>query len=239
MKKIQYDVPLITQVGEECVQTSTAQLLQFYSKNKSVREIKNEVPVYVGEDGHVLGTSIGHIATFLQKQGFKTTLHCVDLEIFDQSWHSLPREGLLTKLNQRLPHLVHSRYDKEACAVIVDGYRTFLHAGGTITFPVVDPKYFQDLLAKGPFLAVVSYTFLNNWERLHFSDSQKKIIKDSIKGSPTTHMVVVSGCDDTTFQIVDPDPINGGIRTVSANKLMGSYYLAAVDMDAMLISVEV
>ncbi|OQX51014.1 hypothetical protein B5M47_02220 [candidate division CPR3 bacterium 4484_211] len=86
MRAIDYDILIIKQGFQVCVQANAAQILRFYSINKTVEEIKKEVPVYVSREGKRLGSSIGHIATYFINQGFEVTIHTVDLEIFDRSW---------------------------------------------------------------------------------------------------------------------------------------------------------
>ena len=46
MEEISYDVPLLTQNVQDCVQASASQILAYYGINKTIDEIKNEVPVY-------------------------------------------------------------------------------------------------------------------------------------------------------------------------------------------------
>jgi hypothetical protein len=72
--------------------------------------------------------------------------------------------------------------------------------------------------------------------KLYALDIQDR--RDSIKGSPSTHAVVISGYEDGSFIITDPDDVCGGIRKIAAGHLIGSFYLAETDFDCILITVK-
>ena len=162
MKPISYDVPLVVQGPEECVQASAAQILAFYGITKNISEIKEEVPMLFSKDGRPLGTSFAHIALYFVELGFHTTMHIADLEIFGRRWANLSRDELLAKLDQRAPHLKHSVYDQEMLDVYFDGYSRFLKAGGEIVLPIITHAYLRSLLEQGPVYASVDYQLLNN-----------------------------------------------------------------------------
>lgn len=89
MKSILYPIIPAKQTIQDCVQANASMLLQHYGIKKSVKEIKTEVPVYVSKDGKPLGSSLGHIAIYFIKLGFKTILHVADIQIFGSSWSGL------------------------------------------------------------------------------------------------------------------------------------------------------
>jgi len=238
MKSINYNVPRIKQGFQDCAQASVVQVLNYYGIKKTVADVKKEVPVYVSKKGLTLGSSIGHIATYLLRLGFKATMHIVDIEIFDRSWANFSKEKLIKSLRQRKKFIRHPKYDKDTINVIVEGYIEFLKNGGNIKFPIIDKQYLLELLEKGPVIAIVSSNFFYSMPKTRFDKSGKKIIKDSIKGSSATHVVVISGHKADKFKIVDPAPKLGGIKWYKTGHLLGSIYLAETDFDSLLISLE-
>ena len=235
MKTKLYDVPLIKQGLQNCVQASAAQILNFYGINKSIKDIQKEVPVYISKNGKPLGTSLGHIAAYFATLGFSVTLHTVDVEIFDQSWGKISQKKLIENLKKRRPFVKHARYDNDALDVIFDGYLSLLKLGGNIKLPLLNKKYIENLLANGPVYAVVSYNFLNSSPKFSL-DKHNKLTEDSIKGEPATHAIVLAGLNEDKFLIVDPDEIYGGKRWISSERLIGSIYLAETDFDCLLIT---
>jgi len=234
MKPINYEVPLIKQGLQDCVQASAAQIIGFYGVNRSLEEIKKEVPVYISKDGRPLGSSLGHIATYFLTLGFATTIHTVDIQIFDRTWGKLTKEEIIEKLIQRRKYIKHPIYKEEEFDLIFDGYISFLKSGGEISFPIITNKYIFNLLTKGPIYAVINFQFLNSAPKYAFENGQ--IVRDDIKGDAGTHAVVISGFKNNRYVIVDPDNNHGGIREIEADHLLGSFYLAQIDYDNLLIS---
>jgi hypothetical protein len=234
---IGYKVLLLKQGIQECAQASTASLLNFLGIMKTIEQVKAEVPVYVDAKGKLKGTSIGHMASYLIKLDLKVTLHTVDIQVFDQTWKGLSKVELLNNLKARQASLKHPEYDKEGIAAIIEGYRMFLDAGGKMVMPIIDEEYLYNLLIQGPFLAVVSYNFLNQTSKYAWVEGNDKPIQDPVKGKPSTHMIVVNGYKDHQFQIMDPDYEFGGRRWINSSLLVGSIYLAETDFDSLLISV--
>lgn len=238
MKPIIHDVPLIQQGLQDCVQASAAQLLQFYRIDKSIDDIKAEVPVYISKDNQPLGSSIGHIAKYFIDQGFNTTIHTSDIQIFDPSWKKYSNKQLIDHLMKRQTDVKHPTYDQEAFNVIFDGYISFLKFGGQIAFPLIDEKYLVELLQKGPIYTIVSYQFLNQSPKAVFDKDKDEFTNDSIKGNVGTHAVILAGYKDNQFLIIDPDKKFGGKRWFSSSHLIASFYLAQTDYDNLLITLE-
>lgn len=188
--------------------------------------------------GLPLGSSVGHMATYFLKLGFKVTMHIVDIEIFDRSWANLSKKELIKNLEKRKKFIKHPRYDSETFDLIFEGYISFIKLGEIVKFPIIDEEYFLNLLEKGPIYAVVSYNFLNSVAKHKFVKSGKKSIKDSIKGSPGTHVVIISGYKNGKFKITDSDPKFLGERWLKPGHLIGSIYLAETDFDPLLITLE-
>jgi len=237
MKEISYDIPLITQNIQDCVQSSASQILSYYGINKTIDEIKKEVPVYINSDGKPLGSSLGHIATYFIQLGLETTLHSVDIEIFDRSWKNLDNQAIIQKLKERRKYLKHARYEESALDLVVSGYVLFLEKGGNIIFPIVDEAYLYKLLQKGPIFTILSYNFLNQVPKYTFIPEGKSI-QDSIMGAPSTHAVVISGYKQGKFEITDPDYEFEGKRLIDAGQIIGAFYLAETDFDPLLITLK-
>lgn len=237
MEEISYNVPLLKQNVRDCVQTSASQILAYYGISKSIEDIKSEVPVYTTLNGNQLGSSIGHIATYFVRLGFITTIHSVDIELFDRSWKNDTNQFIIENLKNRRIYLKHSRYDESALDLIVNGYTQFLKENGGIIFPIVDESYLYNLLQSGPIYSILSYNFLNQVSK-YIIDSEGKCIQDSIEGTPSTHAVIISGYKQGMFEITDPDFEFGGKRLIPTGLLIGAFYLAETDFDPMLITLK-
>jgi len=237
MKPISHKVPLIQQGLQDCVQASASQLLKFYSIEKSLDEIKKEVPVYVSSEGKPLGSSLGHIAKYFLKLGLKVTMHTADIEIFDLSWTALSNSKIVEKLKERRRYVRHSIYGEDEFNVIFDGYISFLENGGMVKIPMVTSRYIYDLLKNGPVYIAVSYQFLNSVSKYSYHKNTIGFKNDDIGGENATHTVVISGYKDGKFTIVDPDKVNGGIKEIDSDRLLGAFYLAQINFDNVLITV--
>jgi len=237
MKEVGYDIPLLTQNTQDCAQSSASQILSYYGIKKSIEDIKKEVPVYISSEGKPLGSSLGHIATYFIQLGLETTLHSVDIEIFDRSWKDFDNQTLIQKLRERRKYLKHARYEEAALDLVVDGYAQFLKKGGRIVFPIVDEAYLYQLIQKGPIYTILSYNFLNQVSKYKFV-SDGKPVQDSIAGSPSTHAVVISGYKLGKFEITDPDYRFGGKKLIHPGQIIGAFYLAETDFDPLLITLK-
>ena len=231
--KIHYDIKLERQGLQECVQASAVQLLSYFKLNKTLNEVKSEVPVFIDEKGINRGTSLGHIAAYFQKLGLESKLHTADLIIFDESWKGVGRDKLIQNIRERIPFVKHGWYDRETIKLVCEGYISYIESGGVIIQPTVDVAYILSYLQRGPLYFVVSYNALNNCAKYDFSKDNEQ---NSITGIPSTHAIVVSGYHDGMFEIVDPDFNFGGYREVPVSQLIAAYYLAETDTDCLFIS---
>ncbi len=236
MKPIAHNVPFVKQGESECVQASAAQILAFYGINKTIEEIKEEVPVLRTKKGELIGTSWAHIALYFLELEFKVTFHTTDVVIFDRRWKNLSSEELLKKLKQRQPHLTHAFYSREILDAYFDGYTRFIKKGGIIRLPIVTNDYLYGLLEKGPIVASVDYQFLNEVSKWSYDAKTDGWVEDDITGIPLTHAIIISGYRDGAYTIVDPDFRYGGVRTIDPDRLLGACYLAQLSYDNMLIT---
>ncbi len=238
MEPILYNINRIEQGLQDCAQTNVLQLLNYKNISKTKEDILREVPVYINSEGVSLGSSIGHIATYLSNQGFVVTLHVADIQIFDRSMDYEDKESLLKYLAERVNYIKHPSYGVNEFKLIFDGYIQYIKSGGLIKNAIFKPSYLYNILSKGPFLAIVSYQFLNGDTKYSFNLDIGKPVRDTLKGVSGTHVVTVIGYKDNSFIIADPDLAYGGIRTIEENHLIGSIYIAETDYDSMVISVE-
>lgn len=235
MNSIYHLVPILKQEeSSDCVQTAAAQILSFYGIEKTLRELKTEVPVQLDSSGRPLGSSIGHMATYFIDQGFTTTIHTADIQLFDRSWIHLSSAELVENIQKRKQFIKHPVYNKEILDLVCNGFTGFLEKGGKITFPVVDEKYVYSLLEHGPVYAVVNYQFLCDASRGVYDEASKKLKKEPIQGLSNTHAIVLTGYEDGKFLFVDPDKDEE--QKVDTGRFIGAYYLADIDLDSILIT---
>lgn len=233
---VSYDVPLIPQNFQECVQASATQLLQYFGKKISIEDVCAEVPVYISKTGEPLGTSLGHIATYLTKKGLHPTLHTADMEIFDRTWINKSSAEILDLLKKRRPFVKHHKYNDEAIDVIFDGYSLFLNAGGMITFPQMTSEYLKKLLVKGPIFAVVHYNYFHSAPKFVLTHEKTSSTADAVRGVTSSHAIVVHGYTTTHFLVTDPDVLYGGKTEVTYEHLVSSIMLAETEMDSLVLS---
>ncbi len=238
METIKYNVNRYEQGLQECTQTNVLQLLHFKGINKSINEVLVAVPIHKDAVGTPLGSSLGHIATYLVDLGFLVTIHTVDVQIFDRTWATYSNEDVVQLLKKRQQSIKHAYYGENEFNVIFDGYIKYLEKNGKIVFPVFSTAYLYNLLKQGPFLATINYEFLNSAAKCSFSEETNSFVDDVINGNPSTHVITVIGYENDSFIIADPDPRYGGIRTIEENLLVGSLYLAETDYDCMIISID-
>lgn len=239
MNPLQYQIVPVNQATAECLQTATFQALSWFQDNtKTLQDIVSGVHVSTDSNGNKVGTSIGHMATYIKLLGYDTTLHALDVELFDRTWGALSNKVMaeaLTKRSESLPPYLPIARFKD---IIVPGYVAFLEYGGHIVFPTLSSKYLYELLQQGPFVAMLSSTYLNHSIRQSYNPETDKFIDDAIHGRSLTHAVTVAGFKDGSFNIIDPEPPRGyeNSRWVEAEHLIASIATAQVESDNMLLS---
>jgi len=217
----------------DCAQASSVPFLSFYGVEKTLDQVKNEVPVFENAEGKKLGTAIGHIATYFLNQGLNATIHTSDVEIFDQTWINLSSKELIEKIQERQTHLKHAVYSADALSAICDGFIQFLKEGGKLVFPAVDEKYVYELLKQGPIYTTINYQFA--FQRPRFSEDMQT---DPISGNLLTHALLIIGYRDGKFCLLDPESANEEERWLESNRLIGAYYLADLHLDPILITIQ-
>jgi len=220
----------------ECTQASVKVMLDYYRQGKSLEDVRKEMPVYKRTDGVPMGTALGHAASYFTSLGFETTMHLNDVLIFDQCWKDLTSEELIENLKSRRRFVKSDRYDEDAMDAIFDGFTTFLKSGGKIVFPVIDEKYVENLLREGPVFATVNFNYLHLASR--FKMVGDEFVPDPIEGYPTAHSVVISGCEDGRFLVIDPHQEYGGEKWIESGRLIGALYLAQIDLCSLLITLK-
>lgn len=223
----------------DCAQTSASVLLAALGQPMSVEDIKKDVPVFINAKGEEIGTSWPHLAAFLKTKGNDVTMHATDIELLDRSWATLSPDEIIERLHERKKHIRHAYHGTDVIEAYVDGYEQFLKAGGRIVFPILTEGYLHQLLLKDPFIAAVSYNYLNSGPKKVFDQKKRQWSTDDISGRTTTHAVVVAGYDSGKFLIIDADQpsVEAGTRWLDAGHLIGAICLAETEWDNILITV--
>jgi hypothetical protein len=241
MEPIKYDITPVQQATAECLQTATYQVLSwFQDNNKTLSDLTAEVQVSVDANGNKLGTSIGHMATYVRLLGYKVTLHIFDVELFDRSWSSLSGDVLVDALKKRAEALPENHTIANVRDTVIPGYIAFLEYGGLTIFPVLSSHYLYSLLQKGPYVAIVNSTYLNGSPRKKYNPATDKYVDDAIHGQSLNHAVTIAGYQDSQFNIIDPEPPTGheATRWIPAEHLIASIATAQTESDNMLITIE-
>jgi hypothetical protein len=113
VKAIRYNVERIEQGLQDCLQTNVLQLLRYKGYAIHYKEISEKAGVYQNAQGEILGSSVGHMASFLLSLGLEVIIHTSDVEIFDPSWNYDNAEELREYLDQRRGFVHHPRYAKD------------------------------------------------------------------------------------------------------------------------------
>lgn len=236
---IKHDIPLQTQSSSSnCVQTSTSQFLGFYDINESPDAIEAVVPVRKNAEGKPMGTLFADIGTWLiETKKLTVTMHVFDTQIIDRSWASLSQEQLLGEVKNMQKHGVSTARTPYA-PLLIDSYATFLQAGGSVNITKCTNQLLQDLLAKGPVLAIISFNYMYDYPRASYNAYIKNYEANSIDGKAIEHAIVITGFAEGNYLYNDPDSEKGGQHTVKDDVLIGAICTAQLNSDNYLLTIE-
>lgn len=236
MNTIEYDIKAIKQKTSECMQTATTQLLSYFDPSVTVEEVIKNVPVYV-ENGEKIGTSPGHLATYLAQQGYKTTVYMFDIELFDLSWDGESPAQIIDNLKKRQEGIPSNAWLSKYHHILVDGWELFVKEGGTFAQPSLSIQLLKDLVEKNPFLMMVNSTYLNHTFKQQYNKETDKFEEDTINGRSLTHAVTCAGYKEGSFLIIDPDPPKGQEqhRWIKEDHLIASIMAAQTESDNLLM----
>lgn len=236
---IQHKIPLQKQsTSSNCVQTSTSQFLSFYGVNLSPDEIEIAVPVRTNSEGKPMGTLFADIGTWLRKtQNVSVTMHVFDTQIIDRSWAGLSQGQLLKEVEVIKESGVRTARTPYA-PLLIDAYATFLQSGGIVNITKCTNELLQELLSKGPVLAIISFNYMYDYPRASYNFDIKNYKEDPIDGKAIEHAVVITGFSNGSYYYNDPDSEFGGQHAVKDDVLIGAICTAQLNSDNYLLSIE-
>ncbi len=239
MQPIEYQIKPIKQNASECMQTAATQVISHYDPSITVQRVIEEVPVYV-ENGNKIGTSQGHMAAYFARAGYKTTMYIFDVELFDRSWVDLNPHEVLAGLRERQKYIPANSWLAKYHHILVDGFELYVKEGGNFAFPQLSAKLLRDLLDSGPYLILLSSTYLNQAAKQRYNQESDTFVADPIQGRSLTHAVTCAGYKDGQFLIVDPDPPRDTSphRWIAQEHLIASIMVAQTESDNYLIKID-
>ncbi len=239
MKRIQHDVPELGQRPAECMQTAATSLLRAVGLDITIDEVLAQVPVYIDEKGEKIGTSPGHLASFLGQQSLSPTVYSFDTELFDRSWDSFTPKQVVSSLKDRLPNIPDHSWLSKYAHILVDGWELFVSSGGKFRLVPLSNDLIMRELSNGPLYVMLNSTYLNGVSRQRFDVDEERFLDDSSAGRSLTHSIVLSGFNGSDYIVVDPDPPAGEkvTRKVSPDHLLCSIMAAQTESDNLFISV--
>ncbi len=210
-----------------CGPTCLHAIYRHYGHDLDLARLIDEVQQF--DDG---GTLSVHLARHALRNGFATRLISYNLRIFDPTWWSLDRAGLIGKLRARIRHLENPKAIESHAA-----YIDFLELGGVVDFFDLNPDSLARLLVQGaPVLTGLSATYLYQHSR-ETPDGRD----DDVAGSPTGHFVVLTGWHAELRHVVVMDPFEQnpfnphGEYRVDVHRFINSVMLGIVTYDANLL----
>ncbi|HEY4963566.1 MAG TPA: C39 family peptidase [Candidatus Saccharimonadales bacterium] len=236
---VKHDIPLKTQTtSSNCVQTSTSQFLSFYEINISPEDIEKDIPVRTNSEDKPMGTLLADIGTwFIKSYGLKAKMHVFDVQIIDRTWSSLSQSELLTEMKKVQEEGISTALSPLS-AILIDAYVKYLESGGLIDIAKCTNKLLQELLDKGPVIAIISFNYMYDYPRLSYDKSIKNYVPDTIDGKVVEHAIVLTGYENGTYLYNDPDAEKGGQHQVDEDILIGAICTSQINSDNYLLSVE-
>ena len=224
--------------SSNCVQTATSQFLSFYEINYSADEIEAAVPVRKNSEGKPMGTLFADIGTWLLRENkCAVTMHVFDAQIIDRSWTTLSQDELLVDVLKLQQHGV-STAKTLYTPMHIDAYVSFLQAKGTLDVTKCTNELLQNLLQKGPILAIINYNYMYDYPRASYKPETRGYEPDTINGKVLEHAIAITGYEDGLYSYNDPDSEMGGQHTVKDDILLGAICAAQLNSDNYLLSIE-
>lgn len=183
--------------------------------------------------GGTLAVMLGNHAL---KRGYKVSLHSYNLNVFDPSWHNLPKKKLIANLKRQMSYKLKQRRLRIASRA----YIKFLELGGKLLWSELNEELIKSYLTKSiPILTGLSATYLYGTPRE--IDSTNKY--DSIRGVPVGHFVIINGYDEANKFVyvadpMNPNPLKSQYYNVSFERLIQAILLGIVTYDANLLIIE-
>jgi hypothetical protein len=231
MFQAQLDLEVVKQPDDvTCGPTCLYSVYDYYKHTIGLQDVINEVSML--EEGGTLAPSLGIHAL---KSGFQATIYNFNLNIFDPTWFSLPRDELIGKLNTQ----ASIRTSKRLIAASLI-YAEYLRLGGNVAFEDLTPQLVSRFLQRGiPVITGLSATYLYRSPR-EIPETNKP---DDMNGYPSGHFVVVTGIDMVTRQVAIADPYqpnplgSRGSYKIDIERLVCAILLGVMTYDANLLIV--
>jgi len=220
-----YDVPRIEQTEENCGPTALTQLFHYFGINQSVDKTIEQTSMIPG-----LGTYDGNLGCTAIKNGFKVTITPQNWHVFDPTWLSLDKAGLLNKLKARTAVVKDKHLDAST-----KGFIEFLELGGKLEFKDYSKDLLNEKLTVGPYIVGLCSTYLYGEKRI------KNGIKDDVKGDRIGHFVVVDGYNPNTDEFAIKDPWHSipfskdGSYKLKSDRLITAMLLGEATYDATIV----
>lgn len=202
---------------------------RYFGRSISEERILREVPML--EEGGTLAVQLGIHAL---REGFRATLHTMNIHVFDPTWfHPESVTDLPAKLRAQ-----RQAKRRRKLRIATDAYLEFLSLGGRIRFAEATPELIRGPLKRElPVLTGLSSTFLYRNARERRVDDEP----DDVRGEPVGHFVVLCGYDGETRTVRVADPLVsnpmaiGHMYTVSIDRILGAVLLGVLTYDANLL----
>ncbi len=234
MDKIEHHISHTYQpTNTTCSQTALSILLSHYENIIEPLELEERIPQTTNELGEKQGTINQHLATWCLSQGFNVTMYTFDCQIIDQSWSTLEKDELITRLKLRKDGWVVPGMGEQWTIEYTQGYIDFMEAGGELHIQqAVTSDLLYELLQKGPLLPCVSFSTLYGSGRTVLT--QEEDTPDDINGRATNHSIVIYGNDENgNFLVADPFKKPGKL-VIDKERMLAAISTAQIECDNLL-----
>lgn len=181
------------------------------------------------------GTLDAFLAQHALRRGYKATIYCFNLSLFDPTWFVLPRRKIRKKLVEQLEVKTGPKL-----GIATKGYLEFLEQGGRIKMEDLTPNLLRRYLKRRtPILAGLSSTWLYRAPR-ELDDTTA----DDVRGHPAGHFVVLHGYDKRAREVWIADPYGNNPYTeelqytVKIERLIAAVLLGVVTYDCNFLVIE-
>lgn len=226
----------ISNVG--CVQGATATLLSSFDIDKTPAQITREVPIrsWPGTS-EPAGTPNQDAGAYLCKLGLEVEIISFDTWITDLSWVGRDTRFIENRLREMLGKSIKSPIGYKGSQLYIEAYLDFIEAGGTIRVEIAPTsRLIKDLLSDGPIMATVAYDTLHGEGKSVNGPKLFESRYDDIEGHSPNHNIVITDCNDESFEFYDPWK-KPGVHWVESDRLIASIATAQQECDNMLVVV--
>ena len=225
-----------------CGPTALHAVYRFYGESLKLEQVLAEATML--EDGGTLAVLLGSDAL---RRGYSAILYSFNLTLLDPTWFAGGRPAVDVAAKLRAQGAVKRDKKRRAAS---QAYAEFLQLGGDLRMEDITPQLLESFFAAGrPILAGVSATYLYGCAReLDNGDY------DDLRGEPSGHFVVLTGCRDNDVQLADPwhpelsdvrksvipmsEDSTGLYYWVSMRRLLNAVLLGVLTYDGNLLVIE-